>query len=315
MLDVRRLRLLVEVERRGTIAAAAQALDYTPSAVSQQLIALERETGVALLERDGRRVRPTPAARSLAARAERIIADLEQAEQELASGRAEPGGPLVVGSFPTAAEVLLIPALARLRSAHPAIEPAVRQLLPEEGIALLRSGELDVLVAKSYDHVPEPRGGGLDRRELLTEELHVALPAGDGRRELKLRELAGEDWIAGAPGSVYGEVVEQACRAAGFTPRIVHRAEEVAIQLALVAAGAGVALVPSLACRTPIPGVTLARSARPRLRRGIYTLVRRGADQRAEIRALHEALAARSEEISRCSGAERSSTGRRSSGA
>ncbi|MFL5911564.1 MAG: LysR family transcriptional regulator [Gaiellaceae bacterium] len=287
--------MLVEVQRRGTIAAAARALSYTPSAVSQQLIALERETGVTLLERDGRRVRPTSAAQALAARAERIISELEVAEYELAAERREARGPLLIGSFPTAAEVLLIPALAELRAEHPGIAPAVRQLLPEEGIALLRSGELDVLLAKTYDSVAEPRAGGLERRDLFTEELVVALPEGHpaAGTGVDLGDLEDADWIAGAPETVYGEVVEQACRAAGFRPRIVHRAEEVGVQLALVAGDAGVALVPSLAHHVAVPRVVFAELVRPRLCRHVYALTRRGAQQRPEISALLEVLAAR----------------------
>ena len=294
MLDVRRLRLLLEVQRRGTIAAAAQALGYTPSAVSQQLAALEREAGVSLLERDGRRVRPTPTARALLERTQRILADLEAAELELAAARTEPAGPISAGAFPTAAETLLIPACAELLARHPKVAPEIHQILPEPGIDQLRNGELDLLIAKRYDHVPAPAAGGLVAHDLLTEMLVVAVPEGHAAagRVVRLSEFADEDWIAGDPSTVFGEVVQRACQAAGFEPRIAHRAEDLRIQQALVSAGLGVALMPSLTGGGPAPGVALASISDPDSNRHIYTLMRRGAEQRPEIDALLRSLAA-----------------------
>jgi DNA-binding transcriptional LysR family regulator len=293
MLDIRRLRLLLEVQRRGTIAAAAHAFGYTPSAVSQQLAALEREAGVSLLERDGRRVRPTPTARALLERTERILADLEVAEHELASARTEPAGAITAGAFPTGAETLLIPACAQLRKRHPKITTEIRQILPEPGIEQLRNGQLDLLIAKRYDHVPAPAAGGLVAHDLLTEELVIAVPAEHpaAGRPLKLSELAEDDWIAGEPSTVFGEVVQRACGAAGFEPRIAHRAEDLAIQQALVKAGFGVALMPSLTGMKPAAGVVLTPITEPDTSRHIYALTRSGAEQRPEIAALLRSLA------------------------
>jgi DNA-binding transcriptional LysR family regulator len=292
MLDPRRLRLLVEVQRRGTIAAAARAAGYTPSAVSQQLATLERESGVVLFERDGRRVRPTPAAVLLATRAESILRELEAAELELVQDREVLAGPLAAAAFPTAAELLLVPALRALVKSHPGLQPHISQLLPEEGIARLRAGGLDLVVAKSYDGVPAPASGGLDRSELLTEPLLVALPARRrvGGPEVRLADLKEELWIAGDAGSVFGEVVRRACLAAGFEPQIVHRAEELSIQLSLVAAGLGVALIPQSATGAPTRGVRFASVTGTRVGRQIYALTRRGAAKRPEVRALLEAL-------------------------
>jgi DNA-binding transcriptional LysR family regulator len=292
MLDVRRLRLLLEVHRRGTIAAAAEALGYTPSAVSQQLAALEREAGVPLLERDGRRVRPTPAAQALLERTQRILADLEEAELELASAHTEPSGVITAGAFPTAAETLLIPACAELRMRHPKIVPAIHQILPEPGIDQLRNGQLDLLIAKRYDHVPAPAAGGLVAHELLTEKLVVAVLDGHpaAGRVTKLARFAQDDWIAGDASTVFGEVVQRACQAAGFEPRIAHRAEDLAIQQSLVRAGFGVALMPPLTGGNPMPGVAFVPLADPDPSRHIYALTRRGAEQRPEIAALLQSL-------------------------
>src|ERR687891_2543427 len=143
MLDVKRLRLLSELARRGTIAEVARVVGYTPSAISQSLMQLEREVGVTLLERDGRRVRLTPAARGLVARADRVLAELDAAEAELAAEHETVHGDVVIGSFPSAAARLVIPAIADLAEAHPALSCTVREREPEDGIPVLRAGALD----------------------------------------------------------------------------------------------------------------------------------------------------------------------------
>src|SRR5689334_9160471 len=144
MLDVKRLRLLTELSRRGTIAAVARVVGYTPSAVSQSLAQLEREAGVALLERDGRRVRLTPAAHALVARADRILRELDAAEAELAAEHEAVRGTVAIGAFPSAGALLVVPALHGLHERHPELTCTVREHEPEDGIPLLRTGEIDI---------------------------------------------------------------------------------------------------------------------------------------------------------------------------
>src|SRR5918992_4846103 len=179
MLDLRRLRLLSELSRRGTIAEVAAVVGYTPSAVSQSLARLERETGVALLERDGRRVRLTPAARGLVAATDRVLAELDAAEAELAAEHQTVRGEIVIGAFPSAAAGLVVPALAALGERHPDLACVVREHEPEDGIALLRSAALDLLVSESYDDVPSAPVGGLETHGLLSEPLLLVVPAGE----------------------------------------------------------------------------------------------------------------------------------------
>ena len=161
MLDVNRLRLLAELSRRGTIAAVARTVGYTPSAVSQSLAKLEREAGVALLEREGRRVRLTPAARALVERADRVLAELDAAEHDLAALHESVHGSVVIGAFPSAAAFVVVPALQKLAARYPELEATVREHEPEDGIPLLRAGELDLLISESYDDVPPAPAGGL----------------------------------------------------------------------------------------------------------------------------------------------------------
>jgi DNA-binding transcriptional LysR family regulator len=178
MLDLRRLRLLSELAQRGTIAEVARAVGYTPSAISQSLAQLEREVGVMLLERDGRCVRLSPAARGLVARTDRALAELDIAEAELAAEQQAVRGHLVIGAFPSAAAALVAPAVAELSGRHPELSCAVREHEPEDGIPLLRSGELDLLVSETYEDVASAPSGGLEAHLLLSEALVLALPAG-----------------------------------------------------------------------------------------------------------------------------------------
>jgi DNA-binding transcriptional LysR family regulator len=162
----------------------ARLVGYTPSAVSQSLAQLEREVGVPLLERDGRRVRLTPAARSLVARTDRVLSELDAAEAELAAEEGSVRGSVVIGAFPSAAAGLVVPAVARLSARHTELACTIREHEPEDGIPLLRSGELDLLVSESYDDVPRAPVGGLESHPLMSEPLMLVLgpPGAPGAR-------------------------------------------------------------------------------------------------------------------------------------
>ncbi|MCX5380751.1 LysR family transcriptional regulator [Streptomyces sp. NBC_00091] len=265
MLDVRRLRLLRELARRGTIAAVAEALAFSPSAVSQQLAVLEREAGLPLLERTGRRVRLTPAAQNLVGHAEAVLERLEQADADLAEARSGLAGVLRVGSFPTATRAIVPAALVRLARRHPALEPMVCETDPAAVAHALRAGDLDVALIHEYDFVPAPPEPGLATRPLYGEAMYLAAPA-DAPRETGpdqgavLRTHQDTPWITATPGTLCHAMTVRACQAAGFTPRIRHQVDEFDTVLALVAAGQGVAVVPQLGVtRTPDPGIALTR--------------------------------------------------------
>jgi DNA-binding transcriptional LysR family regulator len=293
MLDLRRLRLLSELSRRGTIAAVARAAGYTPSAISQALAQLEREAGTALLERDGRRVRLTPAAHGLVARTERALAELDAAEAELAAEHGTVRGEIVIGAFPSAAAGLVAPAVAELAERHPELGCSVREHEPEDGIPLLRLGQLDVLVSERYEEVEPAPAGGLESTLLMSEPLLLVLPRGDRRRSpVALETLAGERWIAGLAGTQFAAALDQACRAAGFSPRVVHRADDALLFQALVASGAGIGLLPALACAGSgdVRFAEVAAPAPPS--RQIDALTRRAAARRPALAATLDALRA-----------------------
>ena len=283
MLDVRRLRLLRELALRGTIAAVADALAFSPSAVSQQLSALEREAGVALLERTGRSVALTPAGRGLVAHAEAVLARLEQAAADLASAREGLRGELRIGAFPSATRTILPGALRTLAAAHPGLTPMVREVDPADVGDALRAGELEVALVHDYDFVPFPVEPGIRDEALCTEEMYLA--SVDGITELAgCRELP---WIVASPGTRCHAMTIRACQAAGFTPDVRHRIDEFDTVLAFVAAGEGVALVPELGAVRPPEGVRLRPVA---LRRRTRVAFRAGARAHPAVRATIEAL-------------------------
>jgi DNA-binding transcriptional LysR family regulator len=290
MLDLRRLRLLSELARRGTIAEVARVVGYTPSAISQSLLQLEREAGVPLLERDGRRVRLTPAARGLVARTDRVLAELDAAEAELAADHGTVRGTVVIGAFPSAAAGLVVPAVAELCERHPELSCPVVEHEPEDGIPLLRSGELDVLVSESYEGVATVPTGGLESHELLTEPLLLMVPREREVAEpVALGSLADAPWIAGVAGTQFAAALDGACQKAGFTPRIVHRADDARLLETLVESGLGVALLPALA-RTGSDAVRFVQATPAPPRRHVSALVRSGAARRPSLAAVLDVL-------------------------
>ncbi|GAA4947127.1 LysR family transcriptional regulator [Actinoplanes utahensis] len=269
MLDVRRLGLLCDLARLGTIAAVADVRAYTPSAVSQQLSALEREAGTPLLERTGRRVTLTPAGRILVQHAGTVLAALERAESALAAASTGLTGELRIGAFPTAIRTMLTPALVTLGEQHAALDLLLAELDPAEVPAALLDRRLDVGLIQDYDVVPHQVEPGLDSVPLLDETVHLAVAApGDA-----LTDFAGADWILATPGTLCHTATLRICRAAGFTPRARHRIDDFGTVLALVSAGQGVAVVPQLATGRLPAGVRLLpvptrRRTRVAFRRG-----------------------------------------------
>jgi DNA-binding transcriptional LysR family regulator len=272
MLDVRKMLLLRELSRLGTISAVAAAEFCTPSAVSQQLRALEREAGVPLIRRAGRRVELTPAGADLAGRAGSVFALLEQAAAALAAARQELTGELRIGAFPTAVRTVLPAALVALGAEHPRLELHVTELDPAEAPDALRSGALDIALVHSYDYVPVEPDPALATEPLLDETIFLASSTGTAAGSLgppgaagPVRACQARPWIAASPGTLCHLMTVRLCQAAGFTPRIRHYADDFGAVLTLVAAGQGVALIPELALADRPPGVELAAlSARRR---------------------------------------------------
>ncbi|MFE9652766.1 LysR family transcriptional regulator [Micromonospora sp. NPDC006431] len=291
MLDVRRLRLLRDLARLGTIAAVAEAHTYTPSAVSQQLATLQREAGVQLLERAGRRVNLTPTGEALVRHTEVVLAALEAADATLAAARGGLSGTVRIGAYPSAVRTLLLPALVALARDHPALDLMVTELDPVAVPDALRDRRLDVALVHDYDIVPVEPDPALDSAPLLDELVFLALPAGmdrdpDGDPMHPVRDA---EWIVGSQGTLCHSLALHACELAGFHPAVRHHADDFAAMLALVAAGQGVGLVPQLAVGQPPAGVRLVPLAIKRRTRVAY---RRGAGGHPAVAACVAALRA-----------------------
>jgi molybdate transport repressor ModE-like protein len=291
-LDVRRMRVLREVAGRGTIAAAARALSFTPSAVSQQLATLEREAGVALLDRHGGRIQLTEAGRRLVARTEAILAELEAASAELAAVAADVTGDIHVAAFPSAERALLAPAVAALIGRHPEVRVSTTELEPEASLPALRLGDVDLVVSHEDVARPEPPDPRIERVDLMEDPLRLVLPPGHPALAdaVALADLAGARWVATPPGTACRAIVERACREVGFVPDVPFHANDFAVLAAFVAAGLGVAMVPQLALDAFGPDVEIRPVADVAVRRRLYAAARRGGFERPAVAAMVDAL-------------------------
>ncbi|MFJ9691258.1 LysR family transcriptional regulator [Kitasatospora sp. NPDC101183] len=291
MLDVRRMQVLRAVVASGSVTAAARNLGYTPSAVSQQMAALEKEAGIGLLERTGRGVRPTEAGRVLSAYADVIGRHLAEAETALAELRAGRTGRLAVRYFATAGAAVVAPAVAALRREHPGVQVELRLGEAEESLLELREGRADVaLMIRPTDAPPVD---GLRFTHLADDRYLAVLPRGHrlaAKRELDLADLADQPWVGSdQPGPCLAPVLE-ACGAAGFSPGFVVESGDYATAQGFVAAGLGVALIPELGLGSRHPGVVVRRVLRPEPVRAIQAVVREPLPARPALRSLLDAL-------------------------
>ncbi|TWG12958.1 LysR family transcriptional regulator [Actinoplanes teichomyceticus] len=297
MLDPRRLSLLRDVAATGTIAAAAERAGCTAAAASQQLAALERDLGAALLERSARSVRLTEAGRVLADHAGRLLTSLDEAERAVRDVAGLRGGTIRVAAFATAGTSFVVPALTAFRRRHPEIELRFTELESAEALPEVRAGTVDLAVTHEYIPLSRPDLRGLHQRPLYREPMMLAVPrnlspADPGPADLA--DFATSPWIAALTSTGFQAATEMACRAAGFDPSVDIRVHSYPMVLSMVGAGFGVALVPRLAA-VPQRGVTYLAIRRPTgLIRQIYATTRhtdRSPAVRALFRCINDALA------------------------
>ena len=292
MLNLERLRVLHAVSSTGSVGAAADTLHVTTSAVSQQIARLEREIGQSLVERQGRGVRLTEAGSVLAEHAGRLLDEVERVEADLAGRRGAVVGRLTIAAFATAARGLVPAAMRALRAEYPALSVRLTELEPTEAIPALCRGDVDVAIVQDWSEAPLELPDGLARRALLDDLLDVAVPATHplaGRDRLTLAELACEDWIMWTSGQICHDWLRQTLHGNGIRADVTHTASEHSTQLALVAAGMGVAIIPRLG-REPVPDTVRVIEVRPRLSRQVYALWRASAARRPAVGAVVEAL-------------------------
>ena len=292
-MDLNRLRALRELSTRGTMAAVAEALHLTPSAVSQQIALLEDESGMPLTERRGRGIRLTHAGEVLAQHAERVMSVLDAARSELAEMRGEVAGEVRIAAFPSAAAVLLPATIMALRKLHPRLEPVLVEMEPAQGLAALGSWQADLALVDDLS----PASGahaGIVRTALADDSLVALVPARHalaGRTTVSVADLAPEPWAMDSTSSSYAQFIIDLCRRAGFEPRINAHCRGFEMVAAFVAAGCSVSVIPGLR-RAQISRGTAMVELRPRVRRQISIAYRSGERRHPVIQAVVAALAA-----------------------
>jgi molybdate transport repressor ModE-like protein len=259
MLDVRRMRVLKEVATQGSFSAAAESLSFTQSAVSQQIAALERESGQRLVQRGPRGIRLTQAGAALVTHADAILARLDDAERELAAIAGLRGGKLRLGSFQSAGATLVPRALSEFHRLHPDVELSVTQIEADDAFDALRTGEIDIAIVIDFEF-QTAAAPGVELTPLMDDPYVAVVPAGHplaDRRAIRIADMADEDWVCWRPGYGCREAITDRCRGAGFSPRVVVECDENEQVQAFVAGGLGVALMPELTLTTIRPGLAV----------------------------------------------------------
>jgi DNA-binding transcriptional LysR family regulator len=293
MIDVRRLKLLHEFAQQGTVAATADAMQLTGPAVSQQLAVLEREAGVPLLEKRGRNVVLTAAGQLLVSHADIIFGDINAAESALAALKASGAGTVRIAAFPTAARTLVAPMWTDV----PGVTLRLVEGEPDAATALLHQ-EADIAIVHSYTLLPRPTPANCEVHEIVEEPVLFALSAKAAARhglapgqKVRLARFADDTWLSPSKEFSCNEMIQRACGVAGFVPDVVAEASDFSVIVALVAADAGVALVPKMAVPDGHGPISLHPLATP-VTRKIYALTRMGSARRPDIRAVLTRLGA-----------------------
>jgi DNA-binding transcriptional LysR family regulator len=298
VLDVHRLRLLRELDHRGTLAAVARALSYSPSAISQQLSQLEAEAGVVLLEPAGRGVRLTPQARILVGHTEAILQRLEEAEAELAASLREVRGTLRVASFQSVLIALVPSVLTKLAETHPGLRVEITHQEAGPAFAGLLAHEFDVVLGEEYPGVARPPVVGARTQLLANDELFLVFPdhgphAPAGRladAPVRLADLAGIPWILDPVDTPPGQWARNACREAGFEPDVRYSGSDLLLQIHLAETGHAAAVLPGLLLSAVPPPAARVQPVPGRPQRRLTTGVRAGAGRNPAIRAFRAAL-------------------------
>jgi DNA-binding transcriptional LysR family regulator len=287
-LNLRRLRVLLELSRLDSMREVADELGMTTSSVSQHVAALAGEVGSPLVEPDGRRVRLTPAGRRLAEHAVTILAAVEAARRDL-DPDGEPEGVVRVAGFATGIRRSLMPAVVELARSTPGVAVRMSEYEPLEALDLLGRDDLDVALVYDYNLAPAGLRNDMTAHDLWSLEwgLGVASPA----RRQPFAAYADHDWIVNSRHTADEDVLRTLASMAGFTPRVVHRIDSLELVEDLIVAGHGIALLPR--GRATRRGVRVLPLTDPTVTMRVYAVTRRGRDQWPPLRVLLEHLSPR----------------------
>lgn len=301
-MDLGRLRTLRELSKRQTMAAVAEALLISPSAVSQQIALLEQETETQLIERRGRGVRLTAAGQKLLIHAERIIMEIEAAKTDLAEMKKIIAGEIRLAAFPSVAAVLVPPTIVSLKTKHPQLVVKFEELEPTESLDGLRAWQID---AALIDDINIPAGDldlNFETVPVIEDVFHVMLAKSHPlarRASLPLKELRDEQWVidTASPASAYTNMITGQCRKAGFEPMIAAHCHGFEVAQALTKAGCAVSIIPGLRA-SHIAGGIAVRKLQPEIRRKIALATRKGEQRQPGLKALVEEIRAAAEKYS-----------------
>jgi DNA-binding transcriptional LysR family regulator len=280
MLSPTRLKVFTELANCGSFAGAAAALDYTQSAISKQVAALEREVGAQLVVREVRPVRLTPAGEALAVHARAVLERLAAAEAELAAIAALKAGRLRVGTYSSVGATLVVQAVAAFRKRYPDVKLSLIEAGRDSLVQDVRSGSMDVAAVFDFPALGLTVDEGLEARRLLDEPHDLLLPPNHRlarKKAVSIVDLRDEDWLFPTlgPESPTQRLFMAACASAGFEPRVVFRVNDCEMHQALVAAGVGIGFLPRLALHPVHPGVVIKPVAEAPRRR-ILAIALRG---------------------------------------
>jgi DNA-binding transcriptional LysR family regulator len=294
MLSLAKLRVLVELERHGTLRAAAELLSYSTSAASWQLSELERDVGISLVARSGRRLVLTEAGHWLAGEAGRILGELDAIENQLAHYRGRPAGAVRLAVFPTAGHDLVVPTLTQLHETQPGIDVSVFEREPCDALTDLRGSAADLAVVCEYTLAPLAIDADLHTREVHTEEVFLALsttdPAATTGRDVPIRDLRRQVWLAGERGGDDADLAERLCALGSYRPSVKHAVRDYRMMLAMVAAGLGVGFIPAMALDQAEEAVVFRRCRESRLWRRILVVSRVPVEASPVLAAVAETL-------------------------
>jgi DNA-binding transcriptional LysR family regulator len=295
-MDLGRLLALRELARSGTMAAAADALHLTPSAISQQIGLLERDLNIGLTERRGRGVTLTPAGEALVRHTERVMMVLDEAKSELALLRAELTGELRVAAFPSVAVAVLSETVRLIQAKHPRLHIVVQEMEPQEGLTALGTWNTDVALIDDLAADPGVRHDAYDLIPIAQDVMHILLPQSNPlakRKSLRISDLRDAYWALDSTNSSFGAFVTGLCRRAGFEPKINAHCTGFEMVASMVASGCSVSIASGLRLVKPLSGVAAVR-LRPEIHRKIVLAYRRGDRE-------HPAISAFLNEVKKCS--------------
>lgn len=291
-MNLNRLRTLRELSIRSTMAAVADALYLTPSAVSQQITQLEEDFGIALVERIGRRVQLTSAGHALVGHAEQILEALDQACSDIEERKNVVSGEVRIAAFPSVASALLPHVIRDLRQAHPLLKVVFMERGADEGLEALHSWMVDIALTDSFVGMPAHEHQGLQKTLLLEDEVRAWLPRDHPlatKNVIRLAELKNESWALESTSNSFAQFVRERCLSVGFEPNLNGYCKSVVTVEAMVASSGSVSVIPGLFARKPHPDIVVRR-LEPKLVRSIYLMYRKTQQQRPAVQAVVKAL-------------------------